>query len=86
MLILWYLLNQTPQNRVLTRDPSTASELQMSAECPLSGGYRVSILENRLYDETTLLTRPLHLTVSSANKRCAELQLSRFIDLICYSN
>ena len=36
----------------------------MSAEGPLSGDYRVSILEKRLYDETTLFIRPLHRTMS----------------------
>ena len=33
------------QNRVLTRDPSTVSELEMSAEGPLRDDYRVFILE-----------------------------------------
>ena len=41
-----------------------APELEMSAAGPLSGDYRVSILEKRLYDETMLLTRPLHLNMS----------------------
>ena len=53
-----------PQNRVPTTFLSTASELEMCAEGPLSGDYGVYILEKRLYDENMLFTRPLHLTMS----------------------
>ena len=60
MLILSRVLN-TPTSKSCY---DAASELEISAEGPLGGDYRVPILEKRLYDETTLFTRPLHLTMS----------------------
>ena len=63
------------------------SELEMSAEGPLSGDYRVSIVGKCLYDESTLFTKALHLTMSLVQiKNVHALQLSVFIDLSCHSN